>query len=146
MNPVNLYHSLKSKWSGKNSESTPIAVIRSQLEEMRPLPMGLAEFTEWSDRIISGACIPGATIQSQRFSLAHMITQVRNDFECDAFFIKTLRKSCIDQIARAVMANIQAEVEARQAPIKKTEEDAKKAGILVDSRDKFAPKAEKENA
>lgn len=119
---INWIYSLVAKFRGKNLSSTPISVIASQLHEKRALPMGMTEFEEWSDRIISGACIPGATPQSQKFSLAHMVHQTDDDFECDAFFIKKLRKVAINQVCAAKMEEIRNEVKARlEAEEKKPE-------------------------
>lgn len=115
MNLLNRFHAFLSRFRGKNSQSTPMAVIRDQMFEKRELPMGMMAFEEWSDRIISGACIPGATAQSQKFSLAHMVTTTDDDFECDAFFIKKLRKTAINQVCAAKMEEIRNEVKARLA-------------------------------
>lgn len=122
----NLFYSLLAKITGKNNEQTPIGVILNQMTESRPLPLGMKEFDEWADRIISGACIPGATPQSQKFALADMVNRcTENDFEEDAFFIKKLRKSAINQVCIAKMEEIRNEVKARLA-----EEEAKKASAI----------------
>ena len=75
--------------------STPPDVILAQLAEPRPLPMGRAEFEAWSDRIISGACIPkGATARDQKFALAGMVmhTKPTGSFVSDGYFVQSLRK------------------------------------------------------
>ena len=62
---------------GRNTKYIPTAVIKDQLNEKRALPLGSQEFEEWSDRIISGACIPGATPESIKFALADQLLQDR---------------------------------------------------------------------
>ena len=86
-------HSWLAKLRGKNSASTPPDVILAQLAEPRPLPMGRAEFEAWSDRIISGACIPGATARDQKFALAGMVmhTKPTESFVSDGYFVQSLR-------------------------------------------------------
>jgi hypothetical protein len=76
--------------------------------------MGMKEFDEWSDRIIGGACIPGATSESQKFALADMVNRcTESDFESDGFFIKKLRKSAINQVCVAKMEEIRNSVKER---------------------------------
>jgi hypothetical protein len=58
---------------GKNDARTPVDTIHAQLHEARPLPIGKAEFEEWSDRIISGAIIPGVSAESTKFALADQL-------------------------------------------------------------------------
>jgi hypothetical protein len=127
---AHFFHKKKSELTGKNTESTPVSVILEQLNEPRPLPMGMEEFEEWSNRIISGACIPGATHQSQKFAIAEMIMHLgpTEDHAADALFIKKLRKGAVNQIAYAQMENIRAEVKARLA---KESEEAKAAAAAI---------------
>jgi hypothetical protein len=103
----NLFHKIKSKIIGKNTVNTPTAVIADQLLERRPLPMGMTEFEEWSDRIISGALCQ-AEHDSQKFALAEMIMHLgpTEDFKEDAYFIHYLRKSACNQIAHAKLMEI----------------------------------------
>lgn len=84
----------------KNTELTPVGDIREQMLEMRPLPMGSAEFMEWSDRIIAGALVP-AEVEAQRFCLADMLTHLgpTESHKPDAFFIHCLRKFAVNQVA-----------------------------------------------
>ena len=102
--------------------------IKSLLTEKRPLPIGMAEFDEWSDRIISGTCLP-ATSQSQKFALAEMIMHLPPTDDCmdDLFFIKKLRKGAVNQIAYAKMESIR---DAEKKRLKEIE-DAKKATLSV---------------
>lgn len=69
--------------------------------EPRPLPLGMKEFEEWSDRIISGACIPGASERSQKGLLAFLLNGIGNtdDHLPDGYFIKAMRVNCTKQIA-----------------------------------------------
>lgn len=99
---------------GRNIDNTPTSVILDQMTEKRPLPVGMTEFDIWSDRVISGTGLP-ATPESQKFALAQMLINLKptEDHECDAYFIKALRKSAINQIAVAKMEQIRDEAKAR---------------------------------
>ncbi len=116
----------------RNTKSTSPETILDQMGEPRPLPMGKKEFEDWSDRIISGALIPGvngedptALIKSQKFALANMILHLgpTESHKPDAFFIHSLRKVVINQIAHSVAQEFRDEAKARTA----AEEAAKKA-------------------
>lgn len=108
-------HGLLAKLRGKNSESTPTSVIMDQMNEPRPLPMGVKEFHEWSERIISGALVPADT-PSLKFALAEMIMHLKptEDHCSDGYFIKCLRKGATNQIAYAMMQEIR---DARKAAL-----------------------------
>jgi hypothetical protein len=97
-------------------------VIKDQLNEKRALPLGAQEFEIWSDRIISGACIPGATPESIKFALADQLLHLGPtvDFECDLYFIKCLRKFAINQVADAKRHEIRDQAKARLATQEKT--------------------------
>lgn len=122
-------HSLIAKIRGKNSVYTPPEVISAQMLEPRPLPMGVKEFHDWSDRIIAGAMIH-ADAPSLKFALAEMIMHLKpTDSHCpDAHFIHSLRKGAANQVAYAMMQEIR---------------DARKAALLVQEE---AAKAPEENA
>lgn len=111
----------------KNSRFTSTETILEQMRERRPLPLGVTDFHEWSDRIIAGACIPGATTASQKFSLADIILHLgpQESHKEDAYFIHTLRKSAINQVAdhmrREIRDQRKAEMEEEQKTIKKLE-------------------------
>lgn len=111
-----LFHKLMPKLLGRNLESTPVNVIIDQMKELRPLPTGMQEFDEWSDRIITGTLLP-ANAESQKFALATMIMHLSptQDHECDAYFIKSLRKAAINEIAHAKMTEIRDAAKARLA-------------------------------
>ena len=98
----------------RNSALTPPAVIIDQLLEPRPLPMGVKEFHEWSDRIISGAMIPGATARDLKYSLAHMVMHAKptESFFQDGFFIQSLRKAAANQVCHAMILQYKNEQQA----------------------------------
>lgn len=89
--------------------------------EPRALPLGMKEFDIWAERIISGALLPPASddpdtqYDSQKFALATMIMHLSptTDHECDGYFIKSLRKGAINQIADAKMKELKAKAQAR---------------------------------
>lgn len=112
-----------SRLLGRNTALTPPSVITAQLLEPRALPMGVQEFHEWSDRIISGAMIPGATARDQKFALAGMVMHAKptESFMPDGYFIQSLRKVAANQVCHAMImqykadqAKEAAEAEARQ--------------------------------
>lgn len=109
-------HRLTAALRGKNSAATPTALISEQMNEPRPLPMGVTEFHEWSDRIIAGAMVP-ADHAGQKYALAEMIMHLKptQDFCDDAHFIHTLRKGAINQVAYAMMEEIRASRKAALA-------------------------------
>ena len=122
-----------SQLTGKNSRFTPTEVIKDQLNEKRALPLGVVEFHVWSDRIISGACIPGATPESIKFALADQLLHLGPtvDFESDLYFIKCLRKFAINQVAdsmrREIRDTAKARMEAEQTKL--AEVTALKTGV-----------------
>lgn len=99
------WYTMLAKVTGRNSQATPPDVITAQLNEKRPLPIGMTEFETWSDRIISGTMLPDnmQMKDSQKFALADMLLHLGPtvDSECDAYFIKSLRKYAVNQIADA---------------------------------------------
>lgn len=115
-------HAAFAALRGKNHVSTPVETIKAQMLEPRPLPLGRKDFDEWSDRIISGALIPGATVRDQKFALADMLMHLgpTESHKPDAHFIHFLRKVCINQVAHAMLCEIKAE-QAKE----KAEADAK---------------------
>lgn len=103
--------------------------LKNELKEKKPLPMGRAEFEEWSDRIIGLAAIPGATAESQKFVLADKILHIapNESFVEDLYFVHCLRKLAANQIADAIRKEIRDSVKARLA-----EEEAKKQEGLLE--------------
>lgn len=99
----------------KNTEETSTEVIADQLKEYRPLPMGRQEFEEWSDRIISGAIV-GAEVKSQKYALANLLLHLgpTEDHKPDIFFIKSLRKGAVNQVADAIRTELYAERKAQE--------------------------------
>jgi|SRR5271166_643109 len=111
-----LLHSLLAKLLRRNLKATPKAVISAQMNEPRPLPMGMTEFEEWSNRIISGAMVT-ATIETQKATLASMIMHLgpTEDHKPDAYFIHSLRKLAANQVANEVFTVIRTQVKERLA-------------------------------
>ncbi len=87
-----------------------------QLSEKRPLPVGMTEFEEWSDRIISGSGLP-ATRESQQWTLAMMMAALpaTQAYESDGYFINCLRKAANSQVCQAKLEQIHADKKAREA-------------------------------
>lgn len=89
----------------------------------RALPMGRTAFDEWSDRIISGALIPGgeedkeAFYDSQKFALADLLLHLgpTESHKPDAFFIHSLRKFAVNQVADAIRRELHAKGKERMA-------------------------------
>lgn len=116
-----LWWRLIARWTGKNSEATPKRAIVSQMNESRPLPMGRKEFDRWAHRIIAGAVIPSGTetkevfYESQKFALANMLMHLAptESHKPDAFFIHSLRKFAINQVADAVRKELHEAAKAR---------------------------------
>lgn len=115
-------HSFWAKLRRKNSKYTPPEVISDQMSEPRPLPMGVKDFHEWADRIISGAMVPAEPL-SLKFALAEMIMHLKptQDFCDDAYFIHCLRKGAVNQVAFAMMQEIR---ESRKIALARAEESS----------------------
>jgi hypothetical protein len=111
---LNWVQTLLSNWRGKNTASTPKDVILRQMSEPRPLPMGRKEFEVWSDRIIGGAMIPGATPKSLKFALAEMVMHAKptDSHIPDGYFIQCLRKSAANQVCWEIVKESQEEKKA----------------------------------
>lgn len=102
----------------KNTDDTSKDEILAQMHEPRPLPMGRAEFEEWSDRIISGSLVAGegeAFIIGQKFALAQMIMHLgpTESHKPDAFFIHSLRKAAVNEVAYELISEVQAAKKAK---------------------------------
>lgn len=110
------FHKTLSNLRGKNSESTPESVIKDQLLEPRPLPMGRTEFEVWADRIISGALV-SAERHSQIYTLANLILHLgpTESHKPDAFFIHSLRKLAANEVADSVRRELYAAKQKREA-------------------------------
>ena len=121
---MKLFYKLWAILTGKNHQDAPITLIRDQLLESRPLPLGKTEFEEWSNRIISGTLLE-ADPESQKFALANMLMHLgpTEDHKPDAFFIHSLRKAAVNQVADTVRREIHECAKARLA----AEEKAKLA-------------------
>ncbi len=115
----------KKKVIRRNTNATSKTKIIDQMNESRPLPMGRKEFDEWSERIIAGALIPNAAgkvfqiagleawdpdseysihLEGQKFALANMLMHLgpTESHKPDAFFIHSLRKFAINQVADTI--------------------------------------------
>ena len=102
-------------------------VMLKKMQQNQPLPLGMAEFEVWSNRIIAAAMI-GADIDSQKFALADMILHLgaTEDHKPDAFFIKMLRKVAVNQIADAKRKQIRDIAKARLEAQEKAASEAAK--------------------
>ena len=117
------FHAVWARLWGQNSQFTPKDVIVDQMNEARPLPMGRTEFEEWATRIISGALLPGGKddpaifLESQKFALANMLMHLgpTESHKPDAFFIHSLRKFAINQVADTVRKELHEAAKARTA-------------------------------
>lgn len=96
------------------------------LQEKQPLPLGVTDFHKWSDRIINAAMI-GADRESQKFALADMILHLSatDDHKEDAYFIKVLRKTAVNQVADFMRKDIRDSVKARMEAEEKAKAQAK---------------------
>jgi len=137
------FFSFVSNLFQSNFSFTPKEVIVDQMNEPRPLPMGITEFHEWSNRIISGALVPnedgyyvGQDLtrltkislpekieklkifqESQKFALANMLLHLgpTESHKPDAFFIHSLRKFAVNQVADAIRVELREAAKARTA-------------------------------
>lgn len=100
--------------------------------EPRPLPMGRKEFDEWAERIISGALVPcdPATDpelfkETQKCTLAGMIMHLgpTESHKPDAYFIHSLRKAAVNEVAHAIGTELKQK--ARERFLAKQAEEAK---------------------
>lgn len=114
------FHKAYAVVVGKNLSSAPKEMIIDQMNEPRPLPMGLDAFTEWSNRIIAGALIPGegdvhVFYESQKFALANMLMHLgpTESHKPDAYFIHSLRKFAVNQVADSVRKELHEAAKAR---------------------------------
>lgn len=96
--------------------SDPRSDNKGPMQERHLLPVGVTEFHEWADRIISGSMLP-ATPESLKYALSVMICElpVSCNAETDAYFIQRLRKSAANQVAIYYREKIFPEVKARLA-------------------------------
>lgn len=130
------FYMLLAKIMGRNIGATPTSAIISQMNEKRELPMGRTAFYEWTNRLINGAMIPidpefkEQGVASQQFALGSMLMNLspQTDYESDAYFIKSLRKNVINQVAHSIMEEIRNDAKARLAAA----EEAKKAEVQLD--------------
>jgi hypothetical protein len=88
--------------------------LLEQMTRRRALPIGAEDFEAWAWVIIKQASLPSTT-ESQKFALAEMLMHIKptEDHESNAYFIKALRKSAVNQVAYAKMTQIRDEAKAR---------------------------------
>ncbi len=144
-----------AKLFGKNLTFTPKEVIIDQMNEPRALPMGKEEFSIWAHRIMGGALVPnedGNTMadsvssmskeeldmieifaDSQKFALANMLLHLgpTESHKPDAFFIHSLRKFAVNQVADAVRVELRDKAKARTANENVEGEVQKPTEVLV---------------
>jgi hypothetical protein len=100
----------------RNSVFTPKSAIIDQMNTPRPLPMGVTEFKEWSERIIAGALIPTEDKDSLTAALASMLMSLgpTEDHKPDAYFIHALRKAATNEVAHAMFQEIKKRKQAQE--------------------------------
>lgn len=100
-----------------NDESTSLKEILRQMNEPRPLPMGMKEFDEWAERILSGAMVPSTDKESLKAVLASMLLALgqTEDHKPDAYFIHLLRKAATNEVAAHVMRTKKEQIKQAQA-------------------------------
>ncbi len=97
------------------NEDLTVGNLKKEYMEKRELPIGMTQFTEWSDRIIQAAMVD-ASIRSQKWVLAETVMHLNptEAFKEDAHFILKLRKAAVNETCAAVMRDIKAEAEAEK--------------------------------
>ncbi len=123
---MNFIYTIFAYLTGRNLVNTPVAIISDQMNEPRQLPLGAAEFEEWSDRIISGVPpLDGVDRASMQFALATMVLQLgpQESHKPDIYFLKSLLKTGANQVAHSKWMDLKKAKDAQ----KKTEEAASKA-------------------
>lgn len=104
----------RKKAAEKTSEQE-VKQIVDKMNRRQPLPMGRAEFEEWSDRIITGAMLAGnpegaaALRASQKFVLADMLMHLpaTESHKEDAFFIHSMRNAAVRRCAHIMRGEYQ---------------------------------------
>lgn len=102
----------RNRWWTSKSE------IMRQMNEPRPLPMGVHEFDVWSDRILSGANVPSTDPESLKAILAQMLLNLgpQESHKPDAFFIHSLRKAAANEIAFNIKETIKEKKRPKPEP------------------------------
>lgn len=85
------------------------------LNERKPLPVGVTEFNDWASRIINLTNLPQVDPEGMAFALATMVLHLgpTESHKEDAYFVHSLRKSASNQIAHAMMVDLKAKATAR---------------------------------
>lgn len=108
------------------------ANYRTDLIELdRPLPVGMAEFEEFSNRILSLAG-KYADEDSMKFALASIIihADASKGSLPDSYFLERLRKSAANQIASQVFQDVKARQAAAQAAAQQPVEDTTTSEVV----------------
>jgi hypothetical protein len=97
-------------------------------DELKPIPLTMPEFKEWSERIIKGAALPATgerAIETQQFALASMVLELQKveSFKSDLFFVHRLRNAAAAQCALQVVEDLQA---LKRMRLEKEAEEKKK--------------------
>ena len=112
-------------WTTSDMETKyeSISEIKDKLTERNPLPLGMAEFEVFFERIWSGALIKGEPGQEKllelscKNALAKEIIHLpaSQTHESDIYFINRLRKVATNQICLNVIEETKAQIRAAQA-------------------------------
>jgi hypothetical protein len=138
-------HKFYSNLTGSNTKYTPVSAIQDQLLERRPLPIGREEWVAFVERIHSGICIPGVTMDSVAFALADQILHLgpTEDFKEDAFFIHAIRKFAVNQTAVDMRKEIHEAAKKRLAEEEASKPAADSTGQVVQlTKSEVTPKPE----
>lgn len=109
---------------------------KKALQQKRPLPTGVKEFHEWSDRIIQGAQLT-ATTESLKYTLANIICNNCGPtvaFETDHYFISLLRKHAANQVAVHIREEIYRKKKEEQSQGAATPPQGEDAKVLEITR------------
>lgn len=106
-----------------------------------PLPVGMVEFKEWSDSILSMSKVPDN--DSTRFATAVMILHLNPDVDCVSKrnMIRRLNKSAANEVANAVA--LQLKEKQKEAQAEEARKKAEQAGLSNGSNSGTPHEAEK---
>src|SRR5580692_1223711 len=109
---------------------------RKPLFQLYPLPMNVPQFNEWANRIIEKAKLPTKDIETQKFALAGMILQSSPEaFERpDEYYVNLLKKAASDQLATAIIQELQAQRRKRIEASQKLEEQSKPSEVTQEQK------------
>lgn len=112
-------------------EDLAVGDITKDMLERRPLPIGRAQFMEWSDRIIKGSLVE-AEPESLRFVLAERLQHIypTEAFKEDAYFILQLRTIAVKETAFQMFCEIKKDREAKLKPAEATALELPQLGAI----------------